>query len=69
MSKKNRRSNQKEQFDDYLDEKQFWNGGKKNANKKRRTRRRDAEKLIKDMTTSQEFDTYYEELYEDEMNS
>ena len=67
MAKKNR--NKKEQFDDYLDETQFWNGGKKNSNKKRRSRRRDAEKLIKDITTSQEFDTYYEELYEDEMYS
>ena len=67
MAKKNR--NKKEQFDDYLDEKQFWNGGKKKSNQKRRTRRRDAEKLIKDITTSQEFDTYYEELYEDEMYS
>ena len=67
MGKKNR--NKKEQFDDYLDEKQFWNGGKKNSNKKRRNRRLDAEKLIKDITKSQEFDTYYEELYEDEMYS
>ena len=32
MAKKNR--NKKEQFDDYLDEKQFWNGGKKKSNQK-----------------------------------
>ena len=32
MAKKNR--NKKEQFDDYLDEKQFWNGGKRNQIKR-----------------------------------
>ena len=66
MAKKNR--NKKEQFDDYLDEKQFWGNGKKSA-KKRKRNRRNAEQLVRDMTVSQDYDTYYEELYEDEMYS
>jgi hypothetical protein len=64
MSKNNR--NKKDQFDDYLDEKQFWGGGEKKNGKKRKRSRRSAEQLIKDMTTSQEYDTYHEELYEDD---
>ena len=62
MAKKNR--NKKEQFDDYLDEKQFWGSGKKSSKKRKRSRR-NAEQLVRDIAISQDYDVYYEDLYED----